>query len=100
VNRRDERKQCASEGPSISVAAQSRGNWGDLCEGSLHLFTYVWFIRSRDSAVGIATGYGLGDGGVGVRVPVGSRIVFSLRRPASCPMDTGGSLPGGKAAGA
>jgi hypothetical protein len=27
---------------------------------------------SRDSAVGIATGYGLDDRGVGVRVPVGS----------------------------
>jgi hypothetical protein len=35
--------------------------------------------RSRDSAVGIATGYGLNDRGVGVRVPVGSRI-FSSRR--------------------
>jgi hypothetical protein len=30
--------------------------------------------RSRDSAVGIATGYGLYDRGVGVRVPVGWRI--------------------------
>jgi hypothetical protein len=29
---------------------------------------------SRDSAVGIATGYGLDDREVGVRVPVGSRI--------------------------
>jgi hypothetical protein len=31
-------------------------------------------IMSRDSVVGIATGYGLDDRGVGVRVPVGSRI--------------------------
>jgi hypothetical protein len=38
-------------------------------------------LRSRESAVGIATGYGLGDGGVGVRVPVGSRILSSSRRP-------------------
>jgi hypothetical protein len=37
--------------------------------------------RSRDSAVGIATGYGLDDRGVGVRVPVGSRIFSSPRRP-------------------
>jgi hypothetical protein len=37
-------------------------------------------MMSRDSAVGIATGYGLDDRGVGVRVPVGSRI-FSSRRP-------------------
>jgi hypothetical protein len=36
---------------------------------------------SRDSAVGIATGYGLDDQGVGVRVPVGSRIFSSPRRP-------------------
>jgi hypothetical protein len=39
------------------------------------------FTGHRDSAVGIATGYGLGDQGVGVRVAVGSRIFFSPRRP-------------------
>jgi hypothetical protein len=33
------------------------------------------------SAVGIATGYGLDDRVVGVRVSVGSRIFSSLRRP-------------------
>jgi hypothetical protein len=56
-------------------------------------------------SVGIATGYGLDDGGVGVRVPVGSRIFSSPRRtdrsgahPASYPVGTGGSFPGGKAA--
>jgi hypothetical protein len=37
--------------------------------------------RSRDSAIGIATGYGLDDRGVGVRVPLGSRIFSSPRRP-------------------
>jgi hypothetical protein len=36
---------------------------------------------SQDSAVGIASGYGLGDQGVGVRVPVGSRIFSTLSRP-------------------
>jgi hypothetical protein len=60
---------------------------------------------SRDSAVGKATGYVLDDGGVGVRVPVGSR--FSLlhvvqtgsgAHPASYPMGTRGSFLGGKAA--
>jgi hypothetical protein len=65
-------------------------------------------IRSRDSVVSIATGYGLDDRGVGVRVPVESRI-FSLlhvlqndsgAHPASYPMGTGGSFPGGKASGA
>jgi hypothetical protein len=56
---------------------------------------------------GIATGYGLDDRGVGVRVPVGSRI-FTFHivqtgsgfRPTSYPLDTGVSFPGGKAAGA
>jgi hypothetical protein len=38
-------------------------------------------MRSRDSVVGIAAGYGLNDRGVGVRVPVGSRIFSSPRRP-------------------
>jgi hypothetical protein len=28
-------------------------------------------IGSRDSVVGVATGYGLDDRGVGIRVPVG-----------------------------
>jgi hypothetical protein len=61
---------------------------------------YVW--------AGIATGYGLDDRMIGVRFPaeVGN---FSLRHrvqngsgahPASYPMDTRGSFPGGKAAGA
>jgi hypothetical protein len=37
--------------------------------------------RSRDSAVSIATSYGLDDRGVEVRVPVGSIIFYSPRRP-------------------
>jgi hypothetical protein len=37
---------------------------------------------SRDSVVGIATGYRLDDRGVGVRVPVGSRIFSMSSRPA------------------
>jgi hypothetical protein len=36
---------------------------------------------SRGSAVGITTGYELDDRGVRVRVPVGSRIFSSPRRP-------------------
>jgi hypothetical protein len=61
---------------------------------------------SRDSAVGIATGYGLDDREVGVRVPGGSRIFSSARVQTGCgvhptyPMGSGGSFPGGKAAGA
>jgi hypothetical protein len=37
-------------------------------------------VRSRDSSVGIATGYWLDDRGVGVRVLLGSRIFTSPRR--------------------
>jgi hypothetical protein len=37
--------------------------------------------RSRDSVVGIATGYGFDDQGVGVRVPVRPRIFSSPRHP-------------------
>jgi hypothetical protein len=38
-------------------------------------------MKSRDSVVGIATGYGLDGRGVGVRVPEGSRIFTSPRCP-------------------
>jgi hypothetical protein len=62
-------------------------------------------FRSWDSTVGIATGYGLNDTGVGVRVPVGSGIFSSPRRPdgsgahpASYPMGTKGSFLGSKVA--
>jgi hypothetical protein len=41
---------------------------------------YCIYLR-RNSVVGIATGYGLDDRGVGVRVPIGSRIFSSPRRP-------------------
>jgi hypothetical protein len=37
-------------------------------------------FMSRDSTVGIATEYELDERGVGVRVPVGSRIFSSRRR--------------------
>jgi hypothetical protein len=44
------------------------------------IYKWQYLERSRDRPVGIATGYGLDDWGVGVRVPVGSRIIFSPRR--------------------
>jgi hypothetical protein len=47
----------------------------------LQFSTSTKYVRSRDSAVGIATGYGLDDRGVGVRVPVGSTIFSSPCRP-------------------
>jgi hypothetical protein len=64
--------------------------------------------ESRDSSVGIAMGYGLDDRGSRVRFPSGARN-FSLHHrvqnssgthPASYPMGTRASFPGGKAAGA
>jgi hypothetical protein len=68
------------------------------------LFTF----KSRDSSVGIALGYGLDNLGSGVRFPAGAGN-FSLNHrvqkgsgahPASYPMGTRGSIPGGKASGA
>jgi hypothetical protein len=60
-------------------------------------------LYNQDSVVGIATGYGLDDWGVGVRVPVGSRIFFSHvvrtvsgAHEASYPMGNGDSFPGVK----
>jgi hypothetical protein len=71
------------------------------------LKTILLFIGSRASVFAIATGCRLDNWGVGVRVPVGSRISFSPRRPdrlgahtASYPMGTWGSFPRGKATGA
>jgi hypothetical protein len=61
-------------------------------------------MLSRDSSVGIATDYGLDGRTVGVRVPVGSRIFSSPRRPdrfwghiTSYLMGIGGSFPRGDA---
>jgi hypothetical protein len=64
-------------------------------------------IRSRDSSVGIAMGYGPDGRGIGVLFPPGERdFLFSTAsrpalglHPTSCPMGTGGCFPGGKAAG-
>jgi hypothetical protein len=47
-------------------------------------FTLIIFIKInyRERIVGIATGYGLDDRGVGVRVPAESRIFSTSSRPA------------------
>jgi hypothetical protein len=58
--------------------------------------------KNRGSAVGIATGYGLDDHGVGVRVLIGPSIFTfpgSGVHPTSYPAGTGGSFSEGKAAG-
>jgi hypothetical protein len=63
-------------------------------------------VRSRDSVVGIETGYGLDYRGVGVRVPIGSRISLlhvvhtgSGVHPTSYPMVRGVLSPGVKRPG-
>jgi hypothetical protein len=62
---------------------------------------------SRDKVIGIATSYGLDGRVVEIRVPVGSRIFFFLRRPyqfwappASYPLGSGGTFLGGEVTGA
>jgi hypothetical protein len=68
----------------------------------MHFEKYNAYNRAGIAQVGIATSYGLADRGVGVRVPVGSRIFCSPNRPGrsevhptSYPMGTGGSFTGG-----
>jgi hypothetical protein len=64
---------------------------------NLTKYLYYSCSWSRDSLVGIAADYGLDGRGAGVRVPLGSRIFYSPRRPdrlwvhpASYPLDSGG----------
>jgi hypothetical protein len=52
-----------------------------MTRGSRKLNIRRMQVRRRDGSVGIATGYGLDCRGVGVRVPVGSRIFSFPRRP-------------------
>jgi ABC-type lipoprotein release transport system permease subunit len=52
----------------------------------MRIFLLLIIIIGRlGSVVGIATGYGMDDRGVGVRVPVGSRIFFTSSRPTLGP---------------
>jgi len=80
--------------------------WRNICHADISrifdLFTYV--MKSRDSSVGIALCYGLDDREFSVPAVAGN---FSLHHrvqtgseahPASYPMGTRGSFPGGKAA--
>jgi hypothetical protein len=87
--------------------------YGVSLNSSIHLFLFslgVWIIKrmkllnkSRDSSVDIATGYGPDNRMIGVRFPAGAANYFlrhhvqigSGAYPASYPMDTGGSFPGG-----
>jgi hypothetical protein len=72
-----------------------------LCSNILNAISN--YTSSRDSAVGIATGYGLNDRGVRVPVSLGSRIFSSPRRldrlwgpPNLLSNGYGGSFPGVK----
>jgi hypothetical protein len=73
----------------------------------LNISFYISHVKSRDSSVGIALGYGLEDRGPRVRFPAraGSSSLHhrvqngSGTHPASYSMGTRGSFPGGKAAG-
>jgi hypothetical protein len=72
------------------------------------LFSLLVLATTGYCTVGIATGYGLYDIGVGVQVPAGVKIFLSSTSsksvlgayPASCPVHNEISFPGGKAAGA
>jgi hypothetical protein len=55
------------------------------CEKETKKATTCKIVGSRDGVFGIATGYGLDDRGIGVRVPVGSRIFSTSSRPAVGP---------------
>jgi hypothetical protein len=73
---------------------------------SINFYLSFYPSGSRDSVFGIATGYGLDDQGVGVGVPVGSRIFTSLIvqtgsgvHPTSYTMGTGGLSLGVKRPG-
>jgi hypothetical protein len=62
--------------------------------------------QSRSSSVGIVTGYGLNNRGIGLQFPAEASDFYVLHsvktgsgtHPASYPMGIGGSFTGGKAA--
>jgi hypothetical protein len=87
---------------------QVTSSWRWKQHGSLKYWYPTTRHKSRDSSVGIALGKGLDDRGSRVRFSAGAGN-FSLHHrvqngsgahPASYPMGTRGSFPGGKAAGA
>jgi hypothetical protein len=61
------------------------------------MYTYLSYIKGRDSLVGIATGYGLGSRGL---IPDRGIKIGSVVHPASYPVVTAGFIPGVNAAGA
>jgi hypothetical protein len=69
----------------LRISVFSRFIWTlyQLLKNFYYSLTEKW--GNRDNAVSIATGYGLDDRGVGVQVPVGSRILSTSFRPALGP---------------
>jgi hypothetical protein len=63
---------------TVRLVKKSKFNYQNLINLILSFTVTEW---SRDSVVGIATGYGLDDRGVRVRVPTGAKIFYSPRRP-------------------
>jgi hypothetical protein len=65
-----------------TVDEDARRRPQDMCQQLFLLFiNYRGYYMNRDSAGGIVTGYWLDDRMVGIRVPAGSRIFTSPRRP-------------------
>jgi hypothetical protein len=82
--------QNLSRDRSVNLILSVRSDCSSQCIASaniIHINTHqrerenTMFIFIYDSAVGIATGYGMDNRGVGVRVPVRSRIFSSPLRP-------------------
>jgi hypothetical protein len=68
--------------PTMSQMNPVRTSPPYACNIHFNILSHLYIgLRSRDSAVGIATVYGLDDRGVGVRAPVEPRIFSSPRRP-------------------
>jgi hypothetical protein len=108
------------KGPCFSMKCQNQfviyfmyELWGMQCYSWLRHYTTSWKVVGSIpdvigfSIVGIATSYGLDDQGVGVRVPIGSRMFSSTNRPDRLwgppNLLSNGyrcSFPGDKAAGA
>jgi hypothetical protein len=70
---RSQRKKKCVHGPRVGSKFRA-----SLINAWTIFILHVW---SRDSAVGTATGYGLEGRGIGVRVPIESRLFSFPRRP-------------------
>jgi hypothetical protein len=64
-----------------SGRSQENADWFGRAHWNKDYRMCTGYNRSRDSVVGIATGYGLDNRGVGVRIPARTRIFTSPRCP-------------------